>query len=165
MFGRAASYRFVDVPSDGRYNLALSQSQLDSAYLYEKWVAPWVYLLNGCFMCFPSFSGWENSCEIVFFLGFDFFFAIGDGIDLMKVSGGISSGCNWGVGAWSREVFVISGAFTFKGTVGDWWGSRQRVCWRCRDVKNYFVEEGFSRKLRFDKEECVVKELHFTKIT
>ncbi|CRK86935.1 CLUMA_CG000755, isoform C [Clunio marinus] len=35
MFGRAASYRFVDVPSDGRYNLALSQSQLDSAYLYE----------------------------------------------------------------------------------------------------------------------------------
>lgn len=38
MFGRAASYRFVDVPSDGRYNLALSQSQLDSAYLYEKWV-------------------------------------------------------------------------------------------------------------------------------
>lgn len=38
MFGRAASYRFVDIPSDGRYNLALSQSQLDSAYLYEKWV-------------------------------------------------------------------------------------------------------------------------------
>ncbi|XP_070491229.1 afadin isoform X3 [Chironomus tepperi] len=35
MFGRTASYRFVDVPSDGRYNLALSQSQLDSAYLYE----------------------------------------------------------------------------------------------------------------------------------
>jgi hypothetical protein len=36
MFGRAASYRFVDIPTDGRYNLALSQSQLDSAYLYEK---------------------------------------------------------------------------------------------------------------------------------
>lgn len=36
MFGRVASYRFVDSPSDGRYNLALSQSQLDSAYLYER---------------------------------------------------------------------------------------------------------------------------------
>ncbi|XP_058467077.1 afadin isoform X9 [Malaya genurostris] len=35
MFGRVASYRFVDSPSDGRYNLALSQSQLDSACLYE----------------------------------------------------------------------------------------------------------------------------------
>ncbi|KAG5672262.1 hypothetical protein PVAND_002403 [Polypedilum vanderplanki] len=35
MFGRAASYRFIDIPTDGRYNLALSQSQLDSAYLYE----------------------------------------------------------------------------------------------------------------------------------
>lgn len=46
MFGRAASYRFVDIPSDGRYNLALSQSQLDSAYLYEKWVQS---LLNSIF--------------------------------------------------------------------------------------------------------------------
>ncbi|XP_050088458.1 afadin isoform X3 [Anopheles aquasalis] len=36
MFGRVASYRFVDSPSDGRYNLALSQSQLDSACLYER---------------------------------------------------------------------------------------------------------------------------------
>ncbi|XP_063706999.1 afadin isoform X3 [Culicoides brevitarsis] len=36
MFGRGASYRFVDIPSDGRYNLALSQSQLDSAYIYER---------------------------------------------------------------------------------------------------------------------------------
>lgn len=36
MFGRVASYRFMDSPSDGRYNLALSQSQLDSAYLYER---------------------------------------------------------------------------------------------------------------------------------
>uniref|UniRef100_A0A1I8P1F7 Afadin n=1 Tax=Stomoxys calcitrans TaxID=35570 RepID=A0A1I8P1F7_STOCA len=35
MFGRVASYRFVDSPTDGRYNLALSQSQLDSACLYE----------------------------------------------------------------------------------------------------------------------------------
>ncbi|XP_011184904.2 afadin isoform X3 [Zeugodacus cucurbitae] len=36
MFGRVASYRFVDSPTDGRYNLALSQSQLDSACLYER---------------------------------------------------------------------------------------------------------------------------------
>ncbi|XP_037924933.1 afadin isoform X3 [Hermetia illucens] len=36
MFGRVASYRFIDSPSDGRYNLALSQSQLDSACLYER---------------------------------------------------------------------------------------------------------------------------------
>ncbi|XP_055322105.1 afadin isoform X3 [Sitodiplosis mosellana] len=35
MFGRVASYKFVDSPSDGRYNLVLSQSQLDSACLYE----------------------------------------------------------------------------------------------------------------------------------
>ncbi|XP_017141725.1 uncharacterized protein LOC108155427 isoform X4 [Drosophila miranda] len=35
MFGRVASYRFLDSPTDGRYNLALSQSQLDSACLYE----------------------------------------------------------------------------------------------------------------------------------
>ncbi|GAB0100153.1 afadin [Sergentomyia squamirostris] len=35
MFGRVSSYRFVDSPSDGRYNLALSQSQLDSACLYD----------------------------------------------------------------------------------------------------------------------------------
>ncbi|XP_037027430.1 afadin isoform X3 [Bradysia coprophila] len=35
MFGRVASYRFVDSQSDGRFNLALSQSQLDSACLYE----------------------------------------------------------------------------------------------------------------------------------
>lgn len=38
MFGRVASYRFVDSPTDGRYNLALSQSQLDSACLYERFV-------------------------------------------------------------------------------------------------------------------------------
>lgn len=38
MFGRVASYRFVDSQSDGRFNLALSQSQLDSACLYERWV-------------------------------------------------------------------------------------------------------------------------------
>uniref|UniRef100_A0A6P4EYU5 Afadin isoform X3 n=1 Tax=Drosophila rhopaloa TaxID=1041015 RepID=A0A6P4EYU5_DRORH len=36
MFGRVASYRFLDSPTDGRYNLALSQSQLDSACLYER---------------------------------------------------------------------------------------------------------------------------------
>lgn len=36
MFGRVASYKFVDSPSDGRYNLVLSQSQLDSACLYER---------------------------------------------------------------------------------------------------------------------------------
>uniref|UniRef100_A0A1L8E626 Putative actin filament-binding protein afadin n=1 Tax=Nyssomyia neivai TaxID=330878 RepID=A0A1L8E626_9DIPT len=36
MFGRVSSYRFVDSPSDGRYNLALSQSQLDSACLYDR---------------------------------------------------------------------------------------------------------------------------------
>ncbi|XP_055907102.1 afadin isoform X2 [Eupeodes corollae] len=36
MIGRVASYRFLDSPSDGRFNLALSQSQLDSACLYEK---------------------------------------------------------------------------------------------------------------------------------
>ncbi|XP_055378008.1 afadin isoform X4 [Condylostylus longicornis] len=36
MFGRVSSYRFIDSPSDGRYNLALSQSQLDSACLYER---------------------------------------------------------------------------------------------------------------------------------
>ncbi|KAL5273672.1 MLLT4 family protein [Megaselia abdita] len=36
MFGRVASYRFMDSPMDGRYNLALSQSQLDSACLYER---------------------------------------------------------------------------------------------------------------------------------
>ncbi|KAJ6640050.1 Afadin, partial [Pseudolycoriella hygida] len=36
MFGRVASYRFVDSQSDGRFNLALSQSQLDSACLYER---------------------------------------------------------------------------------------------------------------------------------
>ncbi|XP_055858558.1 afadin [Episyrphus balteatus] len=35
MIGRVASYRFLDSPSDGRFNLALSQSQLDSACLYE----------------------------------------------------------------------------------------------------------------------------------
>uniref|UniRef100_A0AAG5CQ04 Afadin n=1 Tax=Anopheles atroparvus TaxID=41427 RepID=A0AAG5CQ04_ANOAO len=40
MFGRVASYRFVDSPSDGRYNLALSQSQLDSACLYERTTFP-----------------------------------------------------------------------------------------------------------------------------
>lgn len=50
MFGRAASYRFVDVPTDGRYNLALSQSQLDSAYLYEKWVILlFIYVLVNAF--------------------------------------------------------------------------------------------------------------------
>lgn len=54
MFGRAASYRFVDVPSDGRYNLALSQSQLDSAYLYEKWVKllPLLMCSLVAFLCF-----------------------------------------------------------------------------------------------------------------
>lgn len=36
MFGRVASYKFVDSPSDGRYNLVLSQSQLDTACLYER---------------------------------------------------------------------------------------------------------------------------------
>lgn len=53
MFGRAASYRFVDIPTDGRYNLALSQSQLDSAYLYEKWVI----------LCLFSFSMGELDLE------------------------------------------------------------------------------------------------------
>ncbi|XP_055684220.1 afadin isoform X2 [Lutzomyia longipalpis] len=38
MFGRVSSYRFVDSPSDGRYNLALSQSQLDSACLYDSYL-------------------------------------------------------------------------------------------------------------------------------
>jgi hypothetical protein len=43
MFGRVASYRFHDVPTDGRYNLALSQSQLDSACLYERYFIQFLF--------------------------------------------------------------------------------------------------------------------------
>lgn len=57
MFGRAASYRFVDVPTDGRYNLALSQSQLDSAYLYEKWVISCLFIIGFYVFISSSLSG------------------------------------------------------------------------------------------------------------
>ncbi|XP_055853611.1 afadin-like isoform X2 [Episyrphus balteatus] len=36
VIGRVASYRFLDSPSDGGFNPSLSQTQLDSAYLYER---------------------------------------------------------------------------------------------------------------------------------
>lgn len=49
MFGRVASYKFVDSPTDGRYNLVLSQSQLDSACLYERYVTVLLFLvINLC---------------------------------------------------------------------------------------------------------------------